>query len=221
MTLRVREEYEKSGISCITRLFPAIFGGTPIIETVISLVGALIVVLFGARRREIKPAERMNWSWKKAVKAWSIITGIQVVIALVTVWLLVQSSAQPSLTAQDWAPLLFIVAISMLVGVPVGTLFALPIILPFSFTSGMVKENIFLKPNEGIRRSARHSLRYGIAVLLLAWLLTGTISIFYPIILLGLEMAQLSTPFSLPPDILLKSLPFALSNGLDGVSTSG
>lgn len=213
---------------------------SPFISGVVVFVTWLIVALIGTRGKEIKPAEHVSWSWKKVAKIlgiilaiiWSILLAFYLAIFLAIFLFSILQVGLPTLTTQSWVFLIFWIILTvngiiLIVSVmSVAMLFFVgPYALPFGFTASVVEKNIFLRPNEGIRRSARHSMRYGIIVLLLSGFYLGLFFwLFFALIFLGSQASVIASIksaddfFKVLLGELLKTLPIglvsALSSGL-------
>ncbi|MBV9688245.1 MAG: TIR domain-containing protein [Ktedonobacteraceae bacterium] len=124
------------------------------------LVGWLLGGLFSARGSiKIEPAEIVTWSWKKAWRGFGLGLVIMLIVNLVGILITVLVS----LLANGLVNGLFFA--------PAGGLSG----LTFGLSKETLKENSFVKPNEGIWRSARNGIRYGVMTWLISLPLLGLI----------------------------------------------
>lgn len=138
---------------------------------VILLIGLIVGFIVGCIsifRTEIKPAERVTWSRKKAMRGCGSGLGIGLLITLSLALLTVQSctvtgtSGTTTLNMSACSPSDSGFFILLLVYLFLGLFSMLLTWTAFGISGKVLEENMFMKPNEGIQISVRNSIRYGI-----------------------------------------------------------
>jgi hypothetical protein len=166
------------------------------------LVGLVVLgigLLFGLRT-EIQPAEIVIWSWKRAW--WGGCLGLLIGFLCSIAIIILLSTSTTSL---------------LLAGLAQGVVFGFGLVLSGGLSRSRLEKNTFVKPNEGIWRSARNSVRYGcltglistpllllegslfavIGVTLTVGLLSGGLACIQHLILRVLLWREKSTPWEL------------------------
>jgi hypothetical protein len=129
------------------------------------LVGWLLGGLFSARGSiKIEPTEIVTWSWKKAWRGF----GLGLVIILIVNLVSILIAVLVSVLANGLISGLSLLANGLACGLVAVLACGLFSGLIFGLSKDTLKEDSFVKPNEGIWRSARNGIRYGV----MTWLIS-------------------------------------------------
>jgi serine/threonine protein kinase/DNA polymerase III delta prime subunit len=129
-----------------------------------ALTGVLSSVLIRGRTAEIQPTELITWSWRNFMKIDHLRRGLDIglVVGLVNLLIYAQISEPLSMLLHGLTYMLL------------GLFFSTLVIGLFGgLSSEMVDEHSRVKPNEGMRRSARNSRMVGLTVGVLFGLVSG------------------------------------------------
>ncbi|MFL5591377.1 MAG: NACHT domain-containing protein, partial [Ktedonobacteraceae bacterium] len=129
-----------------------------------ALIGVLSNVLIHGRTTEIQPAELVTWSWQNFMKSDHLRKGLGIGLVVGLVNLLIYGQIAEPLSALLYG----------LTYILLGLFFSTLLIGLFSgLSSQLLDDHKRVKPNEGLRRSARNSRLVGLAVGVLLGLVSG------------------------------------------------
>ncbi len=159
------------------------------------LVMVLVFLRLSIKDMEIQPTEVVAWSWRRMCRNFSSSLTTSTLIAIGSgitgtffAWVV------PGIGIGIIVVLLFSMLSLLIVGVLSG------------FASEMLDERLFVRPNQGIRRSASSAVRYGLGAGLLNWLV---------LTLVGAFIARFFPPLVVKPEfVFFGTLAFALTIGL-------
>ncbi len=164
-----------------------------------ALIGVLSSVLIHGRTTEIQPAELVTWSWRNFMKSNHLRKGLGIGLVVGLVNLLIYGQIAEPLSALLYG----------LTYILLGLFFSTLLIGLFSgLSSQLLDDHNRVKPNEGLRRSARNSRLVGLSVGVLFGLVSG--------ICFGLFTWWVSHGKDGLVDVLLYGLFYGLLYGLLG-----
>ncbi len=190
------------------------------VTLVIGLIIGFIVGFISLLSTEIKPAERVTWSRKKASRGCGCGLGIGLLVfPLLAVFTtasqicITEVSGSGATRAHSCMPSDNGSLIILLVVLFLGLLSTFLIVLVSGTSGSTLEKNMFMKPNEGIQISAHNSLRYGASTMLIV----GSI-VMLSIGVIGMQYSTsppgLPALLSLIPIGLLVGVPLGLFVGL-------
>lgn len=149
----------------ISSLLDPLFGmeqanmlGSLVIGVGLIVIGLIVALIFALKK--IQPVESLSWSWKKAFVTLTFV----LLFALINILVLLVLSGAP------------LINVVVLWGLFSSLFFTPPIILVGGWTKRQLTERLSLSPNEGIHRSAKSGLFFGLASVVIGELMSVALS---------------------------------------------